>query len=427
MTPLPESGPILTYYGDDFTGSTDALEALSLNGVETVLFLDTPGERALEAFPNVRAVGMAGESRSRPPAWMSQHLPPIFTRLKQFGAPICQYKVCSTFDSSPHTGNIGRAAEIGQDVFEAPYVPVVVAAPHLRRYVLFSNLFAASAGVTYRIDRHPVMRCHPVTPMHEADLRVHLAAQTNRKIGSVDLPALRSGDVRTDADLLVFDGLDEESLRETGRMLWNAPPRFAVGSSGLTYALMWFWRSAGWLPPAPALAKAQPVDRLIVLSGSCSPVSERQIRYAASHGFAQIPLDPAGLVAQNEAIANAALETALNELAAGRSVVLYSALGPAGVDSSIPRDQLSTAMGRLLRELLLRSGATRAVIAGGDTSTHACSQLGLTALTFVAPLQPGAPICKGHADPGGLGGVELILKGGQVGTDAFFETALTGK
>ncbi|MGH7247447.1 MAG: four-carbon acid sugar kinase family protein, partial [Pseudomonadota bacterium] len=154
--PLSDYGTILTYYGDDFTGSTDALEALALNGIESVLFLDTPPEDALDRFPACRAVGLAGEGRSRTPEWMSRHLPAVFGRLKRLGAPICQYKGCSTFDSSPETGNIGRAAEIGQEVFGAPYVPVVVAAPHLKRYVLFGNLFAASEGAIHRIDRHPV-------------------------------------------------------------------------------------------------------------------------------------------------------------------------------------------------------------------------------------------------------------------------------
>ena len=37
MTPL-----LLTFYGDDFTGSTDAMEALSVNGVPAVLFLAPP-------------------------------------------------------------------------------------------------------------------------------------------------------------------------------------------------------------------------------------------------------------------------------------------------------------------------------------------------------------------------------------------------
>ena len=115
---------LLCYYGDDFTGSTDALEALAANGVPGVLFLNAPDEHELLRFPECRVIGVAGESRSRDPEWMSEHLPPVFRKLKAYGAPLCLYKVCSTFDSSPDTGNIGRAIEIGQDVLGGPYVPL---------------------------------------------------------------------------------------------------------------------------------------------------------------------------------------------------------------------------------------------------------------------------------------------------------------
>src|SRR5580700_6140681 len=120
--------PFFCYYGDDFTGSTDALEALAANGVQCVLFLDPPSEEMLAGFPACQAIGVAGESRSRDPEWMSAHLPRVFERLRRLGAATCQYKVCSTFDSSPATGSIGRALEIGRQVFGGRFVPVVVAA-----------------------------------------------------------------------------------------------------------------------------------------------------------------------------------------------------------------------------------------------------------------------------------------------------------
>jgi ribulose-bisphosphate carboxylase large chain len=61
---------LLAYYGDDFTGSTDALEALTQAGVPTVLFLKPPDAGGTAALSRVRAVGVAGTSRSRDPAWM---------------------------------------------------------------------------------------------------------------------------------------------------------------------------------------------------------------------------------------------------------------------------------------------------------------------------------------------------------------------
>ncbi len=348
---------------------------------------------------------------------MSAQLPAIFQRLKQLGAPLCQYKVCSTFDSSPGIGSIGRALEIGAEVFQSRFVPVIPAAPLLGRYVVFSNLFARAGDRIYRIDRHPTMSRHPVTPMSESDLRCHLSRQTTRRIASVDLLALDGSlEFDIDTDVLLFDGLSEASMQKASGFAWEhrsiAP--FAVGSSGFTHGLVQHWRSIGLIGAPPELKPAAPADRLIVLSGSGSPVTERQIRHAAANGFAGIRIDVS------------ALEAALDHLQAGRSVVLYSALGAEHYDPSLPREQLAIQMGKLLYALLLRSGVRRVVIAGGDTSSHAVRQLGLYALTFHAPLAPGAPLCDAHTEDQQLRGLQLVLKGGQIGQDDFFTSVLRG-
>ncbi|NUQ28317.1 MAG: four-carbon acid sugar kinase family protein, partial [Acidobacteriaceae bacterium] len=187
--------PLLyTYYGDDFTGSTDVLEQLARGGIPSALFLSPPTVEDLALVPGLRAYGIAGESRSQSPEWMKQNLPSVFRSLQAAGAPITHYKICSTFDSSPRMGSIGCAMEIGQEIFEGHTVPIVVGAPHLRRYVWRGRLYAAGPdGRVLRIDRHPMSR-HPVTPMCEADLRRHLCAQTMLRIGYVDYRNIRRGD-----------------------------------------------------------------------------------------------------------------------------------------------------------------------------------------------------------------------------------------
>jgi len=68
---MSDTGPggelLLTYYGDDFSGSTDVLEAFSSHGLPGVLFLQPPSDSQLAKFPGSRAVGIAGTSRSRSP------------------------------------------------------------------------------------------------------------------------------------------------------------------------------------------------------------------------------------------------------------------------------------------------------------------------------------------------------------------------
>ena len=219
---------LLTFYGDDFTGSTDALEVLASAGVPTILYLTIPTDKQLSAAPDTQAIGIAGISRSQNPAWMEANLPTVFNRLKSLEAPVFHYKVCSTFDSTPAVGNIGRAAEIGRAIFGDTPVPVVVGAPALGRYVIFGNLFATAAGVTYRIDRHPVMSRHPTTPMDEADLRLHLARQSplasalvdHAALNTLPLEELRHRVQESEAGLVVLDTVDAATQNVVGQILW---------------------------------------------------------------------------------------------------------------------------------------------------------------------------------------------------------------
>ncbi len=421
--------PLYVWYGDDFTGSTDVLEALGLHGVKAVLFTRAPDARALANFSDCRALGIAGESRSRSPQWMSSNLPAIFRAMRRLGAPVNHYKVCSTFDSSPRVGSIGRALEIGRAVFRSGTVPVVVGAPRLGRAVVFGNLFASADGVMYRIDRHPTMRQHPVTPMTEADLRLHLARQTRLPIGLVDLTAFQSRNVQkcwqdqmdAYAGAVVFDGFSDAMVDETARILWQRALEqtvFAVGSSGLTHGLLHHWRKAGLIDAPRTPQPPRAVDRLLVLSGSCSPVTARQIRRAKQMGFAAWPLTGAGPWSVEAAKARAAL-------AHGRSVVLYTSLG-SQVHGEKRGERFGVALGALLRNLVLSAGVRRILIAGGDTATHSVKQLGLDALTFAAPLVAGVPLCRGSAQSE-IDGLELALKGGQMGPNDFFASVRDGR
>ena len=441
------SGRLVSFYGDDFSGSTDVMEVLAANGLETVLFLDLPEDRQLERFSNCQAIGIAGSSRSQSPAWMTANLPRIFQALRQLQTPLCHYKTCSTFDSSPRVGSIGRALEIGQEIFGSPYVPLVVGAPALRRYCVFGNLFATVNGETHRLDRHPTMSRHPVTPMAESDLRLHLAAQTSKRVGLLDILALRSEEpseilqrlVSQGSEVILFDILDEASVLQAGRLLWSSVSQgssFLVGSSGVEYALASWWRSSGLLPPPVEFPSAGKSDRIIVASGSGSPVTESQIRWAMAQGFASVAIDVTRLLENGSAAHEwtRVLRLALAELEAGHSVVLHTALGPndarlllANPTSSHElQERIGLFLGQLLREALLRSTVRRTVICGGDTSARAGSQLGIFAVTTLKPLAPGSPLCLAWSDNPRFDGLEIVFKGGQVGGEDFFGLVLQG-
>ncbi|MEM8662747.1 MAG: four-carbon acid sugar kinase family protein, partial [Pseudomonadota bacterium] len=84
---LPE-GPLVAWYGDDFTGAAAVMEVLTFAGFPSVLFFDVPDAAQLVRFGALRGIGIAGEARSKSPAWMAEHLPPIYRALRETGAPI---------------------------------------------------------------------------------------------------------------------------------------------------------------------------------------------------------------------------------------------------------------------------------------------------------------------------------------------------
>ena len=437
---------LLAFYGDDFTGSTDVLEALSLGGVRTVLFLESPSSEALERFEDVRAVGIAGTSRGMSPSEMAETLPAIFETLSAFEAPIIQYKICSTFDSLPTVGSIGQAIDLAQDRLNAPFVPVVVAAPELAprgRYVAFGNLFATVDDRTYRLDRHPTMAEHPVTPMTEADLTRHLGDQTDRPIANLELRHVRKGALPLEtaldacleeAEIVVFDGITVEDQAKVGRLIWERACQseglVAAASSGLDYALVQHWQAQGLIEKPEHQGPLSAVDQIAVVSGSASPVTAAQIDWALAHGFEGIRLDTVELI-DPEAADSArerALTTALSALEDGSSPLLYSVRGPddPAVDRTIERGRelglssgavgrrLARQQGALLRSLLSRSALTRACVAGGDTSGEVAPALEIFALEYAASVGPGSPLCRAFAREPACDGLELALKGGQV-------------
>jgi uncharacterized protein YgbK (DUF1537 family) len=433
-----ENRPLLAWLGDDFTGAAAVMEVLSFAGLPSVLFLAPPSAARVAEFGGLRGIGIASMARTQPPEWMDGRLPGLFAALGATGADFVQYKTCSTLDSAPHIGSIGRAMEIGQAQFGGT-VPVLIAAPDIRRYQAFGQLFAGTDDGVYRLDRHPVMARHPVTPMAEADVALHLAAQTDMPLTCLDLETL-AFPARADAALVQGQGVTIDQIipadvAAAGRLLWDnrVQNRFVVGSQGVAYALVAHLRQLGLLPPQEPVAGIGPARRMAVVSGSVSPITAAQIDWATDNGFAGIPLEATAFCANNSAAKAAeqqAIQSGLTALEAGKVPLIYTASGPddpavarlrhaAGDQITQVNGRIGQALGRILGALVSQGHLDRAVVSGGDTSGHVCQTLGIDALTAIAPTIPGAAICRAHAQ-GAVDGLTIALKGGQMGSRDYF-------
>ena len=446
--------PLITFYGDDFTGSTAAMEVLNFAGVPTMLFMEPPGPEVLKEYPNLQGIGIAGIARSKDPTWMKINLSKIFERLKSFKAPVSHYKVCSTFDSAPEIGSIGVAAELGFKVFNSDWIPMLVGAPAINRYQAFGNLFAGAGQSIYRLDKHPVMSRHPITPMDEADLGQHLAHQTNLRLGTINLASMKAGlsdkeiyrQLSDGVKILAIDVVDDETIAEAGRIIWpdDANQVFVVGSQGVEYALVAHWRKIKVIKRYTNAPKLSPVKQIFAVSGSCSPTTADQILAAKANGFKVLDfkafkaIEPRCLAAELDYV----YHKSLKYLSDGYDVLVTTAKGPndptiklttetiakANVPPAVPNERLGGALGHLVSKIRRKTRMQRIVISGGDTSGHALTAVGVQALSAVAPIEPGAPLCQLHVPTDcRLNGLEVALKGGQMGTPSFFVRAKGGR
>lgn len=434
--------PWVAWLGDDFTGSAAVMEVLQFAGLPSVLFTDIPSSDLAARFAGCRGVGIATTARSHDPAWMARNLPALFGWLDAFRAPILHYKICSTFDSSPVSGSIGAAIEIGLQVRHAKAVPLLTAAPQMRRYQAFGHLFAGTLDGVFRLDRHPVMSRHPVTPMAEADLLRHLAAQTDLSSALIDLEGLADPQALQDAlasgaRILSIDSMEPASETAAGRLIWEnrADLGLVAGSQGVEYALVRHWQDSGMIPRVDPPGAASRADRIMAVSGSVSPTTARQLDWAGRNGFALLPFDAravtgsdAGQTAEETRLIQAAIAAA----ATGQSPLVHSAAGEgqqvkafraalarSGMEASAANRRIGESLGRILDATLRATGMRRAVISGGDTSGHGMRQLGLSALVARAPTIPGAALCQAFGS-GPHDGLEIALKGGQMGSEDYF-------
>jgi len=448
MNPSLPEGIILTWYGDDFTGAAAVMEVLTFAGLPAMLFFDVPNEAQLAKFPDIRAVGVASTARTQSPEWMDNHLPSVFSALSKLSDSIVHYKVCTTLDSAPTIGSIGKAIEIGSKQLNSSCVPVLIAAPQMQRFQFFGHLFTSMGDDVYRLDRHPVMSTHPVTPVSESDVAAHIQKQTNHaSMQCLNLETIK----KTNQSLtsirenfkeplvgLTIDSIDPQSETAAGALLWEAKRdcKFVVGSQGVEYALIRHWQDQGMLQVVPPAEGIGSTYQIAVVSGSVSRITEEQINWSRDNGFACIKFDVLAALDNAQSISNEIDRTvaiAIDKISAKQSPLIYTAKGPDDLiinafNAQIARDNLNAqqinqklgeSLGQVLRLIINQTNISRAVISGGDTSGFAAQQLGIFALSALAPTIPGAAIFKAHAE-GEMDGLELALKGGQMGSPDYF-------
>ena len=285
---------------------------------------------------------------------------------------------------------------------------------------------------SYRLDRHPSMSKHPVTPADEGDLRLHLGKQTNKKIGLIDVLQLNKPTdewkgILTNEEIVLIDVLNEEQLLRIGEWIDTQhngkDPLLSVGSSAIEMALGNYWSKKQNLVPVQEWKSPGKASPLLIVSGSCSPVTAAQIAWAKANGFEEVELD-ATKICNDDIVEEIIIDKVNQLLQRQKNVIAHT--GPKQ-SQNLSSEKLGTALGVIASEAAKVSLAKRVVIAGGDTSSYAARAMDIEAVEMIAPLVSGAPLCKAISKNKAINGLEVNFKGGQVGGENYFGVMMKGE
>lgn len=458
------------FVADDFTGGVDVLLQAARCGQPATMFLSEAAFLAADPATLPACTGVATTFRRCTPEEITAPLGRLLDHAAAAAPRVVQYKICSTADSSPALGSVGPAFEhfLARGARRVALWP---AQPGLRRYTAFGHHFANDRGTVYRLDRQPTMSQHPVTPMRESDLRVHFRAQVGEEVGSVTLEDLadeRRGGTGATADgtdatagpqggraarglraawrretgtghrLVALDVAGQPDATAHGVELVEDRPAFVIGSGGATLGL---GTALGWRPDAAHREPSAPAHGpVLTVVGSCSRLTATQIAVVAGRpDWLVLAWDPARSgpagtedgehLADITAAAAAALQDGLHVLVHSGGSVQGGGASRAGADDPARAvlPDLGTAVADGLAHVVAGCAGrfARLVVAGGDTSGDVLTRLGATHLTVLSVLDRDTCLCM--VDGAAEDGLEVVLKGGQIGSEAFFVRAAEGE
>lgn len=417
--------PFLGCIADDFTGATDLADTLTREGMRTVQIIGVP-DADTPAF-DADAIVIALKCRSIAAEQAAAQGVDALRWLRQAGCRQFFWKYCSTFDSTPH-GNIGPVAEALLRELDSALTVVCPAFPTNQRTVYKGHLFVGDAPL-----HESSMRHHPLTPMADSSLRRLLQPQVTGKVGLVPWETVRQGAAAIqrafenlrpqNVRFAVVDAIEDRDLRHIGAACAEMP--LITGGSGMALGLPENFRQHGLLPDRydagdmPAIA-----GRSIILAGSCSEATRRQIAHAASC-IPAFHLDPFGLAERPGESTNQAVDWALAAPPEAAALV-YSSAEPREVRRA--QERLGPQQAGLLVEgafadiaaKLRAQGFRRFIVAGGETSGAVVKALAVKALRIGPRIAPGVPwTATVEPQP-----IALALKSGNFGDTDFFLKAL---
>jgi uncharacterized protein YgbK (DUF1537 family) len=411
----PATSPFIGAIADDLTGATDLALTLSRGGMRVKQVVGVPEDSA--DLRGADAIVVSLKSRTIPASEAVAQSTAAAKALLSAGAQQLFFKYCSTFDSTDE-GNIGPVIEALLELLGEKRTLACPAFPTNKRTVYKGHLFVGEHMLS-----DSSMKDHPLTPMRDANLVRVLGRQTRLPVSLVPIETVRAGveplksALEAIEGIAIVDALEDADLRVIGAAAKSF--RLVTGGSGVALGLPDNFGSVNG-DASVSMANA-PNGRAVVLAGSCSVATRRQIETALAAGIPGLKLDPLA-IARGDMTIEKAVEFA--EKAPAEAIpLIYASDAPEAVleiQTALGRARAGMVVEEFLAKLagaLAESGFDRMIVAGGESSGAVIEGLGVRTLEIGPEIDPGVPWML--ANSGGRP-IALALKSGNFGADNIF-------
>lgn len=408
----------LAVLADDYTGGADAASMLVRAGARVVQLFGPDFSRAVLDNLPLDAVVAALKIRSVEPGAACAVLRRVFDTLKPLRPRQWQLKYCSTFDSTER-GNIGPLCLELLNLAGESFTVAVPALPVNGRTQYKGHLFVHGVLLA-----ESPMRDHPITPMRDSNLVRHLQRQTSRRVGLIPLETVRCGAAavrghiaelrKQGIEIALADAICDADLAVLARAC--RPLRVLTGGSGITAALPASWQ--GW---KPGILPARPTGagKALLLAGSCSEATLRQVRQWQESGGVLISVDAQAAVSDAAGEAER-LHKAIASVIGKGGVPLVASSSPPGARTPAASGPIERLFAAVAARATAELGVRRIAVAGGETSGAVIDAIGLRAALVGREISPGVPVLSSLDPPG----FTLVPKSGNFGPPEFFRLAL---
>jgi uncharacterized protein YgbK (DUF1537 family) len=404
---------------DDYTGAADLASMLVRAGWRVVQVF---GPESKTELRDADAVVLSLKTRALPAPVAVEESLRALRFLQTIGVERFFFKYCSTFDSTA-AGNIGPVAEALADALRVDRIWYCPSFPENGRTVYCGHLFVN------RVPLHESgMKDHPLNPMTDSNLVRVLAAQCKDPVDLLPLADVQAGDAgrcsRADAARhWIVDAISDADLQQVARLARDHV--LLTGGS----AIARFWRAPLQVVDSPRTETAtEPSAReVVILAGSCSQATRRQIEAFAAAGGAVLRLDVSAAAAGDDAF-QATVSMARSWCFEPTNSL---ALIASGWDAEAVADtkarlgetraaELTESLFAAIARSLAARGVSRIVVAGGETSGAVINALEIDAVRIGDEIAPGVPCVYTLREPY----LSLVLKSGNFGGEEFFLDAV---